>query len=251
MLERFRRVKSIDTVFRTIEAYTSLGEQYPWAKWLINGVVAIMLSGWTIATGSLIPLAALIGLGTFVALSLLPAAVRVSAVPRSTAARQEAVASASQDADTLSNTTVSDISALVAALENQISDNTDAIQQEMNVLGEKLFSLRMLYEIHRLEPEIDRLIKSLNRPLAESNNSQDWALWKNDYIEIRSCLKKFVSLTQFYNQDIENQMFQIPPDVFKVITGHSLQKYFRMLIYCTILKHSGILRQNIEKSAAL
>lgn len=75
MLDRLRRLKPIDTLFRALEAYTSLGEQYPWAKRGLNALVGLVLGTWAYAAESWLPLAIMIGLVVFVALSLLPAAV--------------------------------------------------------------------------------------------------------------------------------------------------------------------------------
>lgn len=109
----------------------------------------------------------------------------------------------------------SDINTRLDALSKSVAEKMNDIQQQLNIMGEKCYSFRILYEIHRLEPEIDRLVKSLNRPLEKSEEPQDWDLWKNDYIEIRSRLKRFIGLTQFYHRDIDNLIFHIPPDVFK------------------------------------
>lgn len=78
MLDRLRRVKFVDGIFRTVEAYTSLGEQYPWVKWAINSVVAVVLASAIAITESWVPLGIVAGLAAFVALAFLPAAIRQS-----------------------------------------------------------------------------------------------------------------------------------------------------------------------------
>jgi hypothetical protein len=84
LLERLRRYSWIDSLAKSVEAYTSLTEQYPWIKtaWTVfKWAGAAVLALWTYLAESWLPMALFTGIGTYVALSFLPAAIRAGRLP--------------------------------------------------------------------------------------------------------------------------------------------------------------------------
>jgi hypothetical protein len=131
MFDRFRRIRLVDRVFRAIEAYTSLGEQYPWLKWLINAGVAIVLGGWTLSSGSLVPLAIVIVLGCFLFLSLLPFAIQQSG---SALAKLPVAASENPDRPSDGIETIHSELLKVRQHTFQISNRLKQIEQDLTIL---------------------------------------------------------------------------------------------------------------------
>jgi hypothetical protein len=86
---RLRRFEFIDRTFKTIESYTSLTQQYPLVKqpikWLFHLAAPAVVGGWAILAEFWILFGITVGLGAFVALAFLPAAVhslgRMAIVP--------------------------------------------------------------------------------------------------------------------------------------------------------------------------
>lgn len=213
MLERFRRFKFIDSIFRTLEAYTSLGEQYPWIRNALNALVGLLLGGWALTAESWIPLGIVTGLAAFVALSLLPAAVQSRPPEKASEPAPKAPEALTSDA------VLSRIDSRLERIDEQIKGTRTSLETQIGMVAEKLYAHQTLYELHRITPQIARLTKLLDGTPKKPEGERNWELWHLRFKVFVLRMHQFAAQTRHYYPKEADQILAVPPHIYRNATG--------------------------------
>jgi hypothetical protein len=245
-IQRLRRFEPLDRLAKSVEAYTSLTEQYPWIKTAVRTAVAVVMGTWTYFGESWLPFALVAALGAYISLGYWPSARRaeesaaldVPPLPSHTLdefnLRLNQIEAALQPTESLFGFTDKD-SSRFTALEKRVMELQEDINTRFVGLNERVdgqaksqFQLaervvtvfrakQVQQRAEELFAKLEWVADELSAPTNDKNldlKSFDWGKWNDKVRDWEVSLNELIMITRPY-KDVRDDLLSTPAQQYR------------------------------------